>query len=623
MGERRAQIIVLGCLLGFLIATYVVVVWALNPHTPGDELSLTKLRSLADEGRVSEMTVLAYDARISGTMTDGRSFWTGLVDGQHAGNVADVLSSEGAVPLRIDSQTTKEILNTATTWALPIATMVVGFAFLFVFFRGMSGEFSALGKSRARRYSAGRGPRATFADVAGLDEAVEELKEVKDFLTRPDAFLALGAIPPRGILLLGPPGCGKTLLARAVAGEAGVPFFSISASEFVEMLAGVGAARIRDLFDQAREAAPSIVFIDEIDAIGRERAAGHSFNVEWEASLNELLVQLDGFDPSSRVVLMAATNRADILDSALIRKGRFDRHVVVDLPDYAGRMAILKVHARDKRLGSDVDLSTLARKTSGFSGADIASVVNEAALLAARRRRVQIGNQEIIDAIDRVLAGPERRSRVLGDEEKLRVAYHEAGHALVSWALNLTSTVDKVSIVARGRGLGLTWHLATEDRHLTTRSQLEQQIAVLLGGRGAELVVFSDPSDGGRDDLERATRLATAMVCEYGMSEEVGPRTIRHGGSGTDVFADSDVMTSAVTRESDREIERLLREADARARHVLTVYRDSLDLLAERLVERETLERHELEVVLAQVARGVLPPTPKPERTSKRAAVGR
>lgn len=592
--SRRFRVIVMGVLFLFLLATYVVVIAALRPPQPGRELSVNELYELVERNDIADLTFLREDTILVGTTDEGRQFWTGVVGAEHAGNVLDTLTRRGT-GVRVDVQSAKRLLRDATNWALPIATMIVGFAFLFEIFRS-GGEFGLLGRSKARRYQEGS-KRVTFNDVAGLTEAVEELREVKDFLTNPEGYERLGAHPPRGILLLGPPGCGKTLLARAVAGEAGVPFFSISASEFVEMLAGVGAARIRDLFEKAKEAAPAIVFIDEIDAIGRERASGHSFNVEWEASLNELLVQIDGFDPTSRVVLMAATNRADILDSALVRKGRFDRQVVVDLPDYVGRLAILKVHAKGKLLAPDADLDRLARRTAGFSGADIAAVMNEGALLAGRRRQHSVRAQDLTDAIDRVLAGLERRSVVLGEEEKQRVAYHEAGHALTSWVLNQASTIDKVSIVARGRAFGLTWQLPTEDRHFTTRSQLEQELSVLLAGRASEDIVFADPSDGARDDLSRATRIAHEMVCNLGMSEAVGLRVVRtRQETGLGEMGDGPAESVVV-----KEVARLLDEADARCRHVLTENRTHLDRLAEMLVRQETLERADIVAILGDV----------------------
>lgn len=592
-GGPRTQLLVLAGVLLLLIAAYAAVLNALRPKTPGQEIGLGELRRLARQEQVGEVQILREDLRVVAATENG-PVWAGLLGEMQATSLALDLA-ERDVAVTINTQSTKSLLALATQFALPAATIIVGFAFLYVLFQGLSrGELALLGRSRARRYSSEGQPDVTFADVAGQEEAVEELREVTAFLTAPDSFVAMGAAPPRGVLLLGPPGCGKTLLARAVAGEARVPFFSIAATEFVEMLVGVGPARVRSLFEQARAAAPAIVFIDEIDAIGRARSSGHSFNVEWEASLNELLVQLDGFDTASRVVLMAATNRADILDSALIRKGRFDRHVVVDLPDLTGRKAIFAVHSRSKRVAPEVNTDSLAHRTAGFSGADIASVMNEAALLAARRKSQVIAARDVDAAIERVLAGPERRSRVLGDEEKLRIAYHEAGHALVGWVLAPSITIDKVSIIARGATLGGMWHLPTQERHLRTRSQFEEQLAIDLAGRASEVVVYGDPSEASRDDLRRATRLAREMVCELGMSDAIGPAVVEGRVASDDgrVEAEQSAVVAA-------EIRRLLTEADARCREVLIESRPILDALADQLVKLETLDRADVERILA------------------------
>ncbi|MBA3328854.1 MAG: ATP-dependent zinc metalloprotease FtsH [Solirubrobacterales bacterium] len=595
LGPRKIQVIVLGAMLVFLVISYVVVLKALQPQTGGREVSITRLAGEARDGSLRDLTILRVDSRIVATTEDGEVLYSGLLGEVQSSAVAERLVAQG-VNVSIDSQTDKQLLQLATQYLLPAATLIVGFAFLFVIFRGISGgELSLFGRSRARRYQPGATPPVTLADVAGQDEAVQELREVQEFLVDPSSFEAIGARTPKGILLVGPPGCGKTLIARAVAGEAGVAFFSISATEFVEMLVGVGAARVRDLFAQARLSAPSIVFIDEIDAIGRERSSGDAFNVEWEASLNELLVQLDGFDPSDRVVLMAATNRADILDSALVRKGRFDRQVVIDLPDLAGRIAIFKIHSRGRPLDQR-DLEALAHRTAGFSGADIANVLNEAALLAGRRRLQRIGRRELDEAVERVIAGPERRSRVLGEEEKRRVAYHEAGHAVVGWALRPAGSIDKVSIVARGHSLGTTWHLPPHDRQLTTRSELEREIAFRLAGRAAEELVYGDPSNGAQDDLERATRLAHAMVCDYGMSRTLGPRVLQDDARGG-----ARSIGDALAQQADAEIGTLLTEAEGRCHELLAAYREQLDRVAETLVRRETLEREDLASLLRDI----------------------
>ena len=619
--SRRGPALVLGLVLLFLVLVYAVVLNAIRPHTPGRELTLDQLVQRVRDKEITQVTLLAEDHRLVGTDERGR-WWVGT--GPYEILTPQLLAdfTRDGVRTRIDTQTSKNLLKLATSFLLPAATLAVMFTFFYAMRRGGdggAGEFALLGRSRARRYGTGGSePDVTFSDVAGLDEAIQELREVKDFLAAPETFERMGAKPPRGILLLGPPGCGKTLLAKAVAGEAGVPFFSVSASAFVEMLAGVGPARVRDLFQKARAAAPSIVFIDEIDAVGRARSAGDSLNPEGESTLNEMLVQLDGFDSAKRVVLMAATNRPDVLDSALMRKGRFDRQVVIDVPDLQGRLAIFKVHARGKPLAPDVDLERFARRTVGLSGADIAATMNEAATLAARRRLPRIGNREIGEAIDRVLAGPERHSRILGADEKRRVAYHESGHALVGWVLNSATTVDKVSVVARGHSLGATWSLPTEDRRLKTRSQIEEEISAVLAGRAAEDIVYADPSGAAQHDLVRATQLARQMVYELGSVDVMGPVALASLEGG--IFRDH---SDELTKDADREVRRVLEESDLRARTVITAYRRHLDRLAELLVAQETLEHQELEAVLGDLPSG-LPSVPDVAAStgSRRAATG-
>ncbi|MGH9284277.1 MAG: ATP-dependent zinc metalloprotease FtsH [Acidimicrobiales bacterium] len=599
----RGVTIALGLLLVFLVITYAVVLNALRPKTPGTELTLDEVVQRVGDRQITEVTLLAEDFRLVGTDPRGR-WWAGLANNEAVtSQLLNQFIADG-VRTRIDTQVPKSLLRLSTGFLLPGITLFVSFAFLYTLFRGAGGgrDLVSLGRSRARRYVPGQTVPFTFADVAGMDEAIEELREVKDFLASPETFEALGAKPPRGILLSGPPGCGKTLLAKAVAGEARVPFFSISASQFLGMLVGVGPARVRDLFEKARAAAPSIIFIDELDAAGRARASGDSLNPEGESTLNELLVQLDGFDPSDRVVLMAATNRPDVLDPALMRKGRFDRQIVIDAPDFTGRLAIAKVHARGKPLGTDLDLERFARRTVGLSGADIAAALNEAATLAARRRLSALGARELSEAVDRVMAGPERHSRILGAEEKRRVAYHEAGHTIVGWVFDSSTTVDKVSIVARGHSLGSTWSLPTDDRRLRTRAHMEEEITTALAGRAAEEVVFADPSNGSALDLSRASVLARHMVYDLGMSEALGPLVL---GSGEGAWARN--HSEATTEEADREVRRMLDQADHRARAVLTAYRSHLDRLAETLILRETMERPDLEAVL-----GDLPPGPPP-----------
>jgi cell division protease FtsH len=446
----------------------------------------------------------------------------------------------------------------------------------------------------------------TFADVAGCDEAVEELQEIKDFLESPAKFQAIGAKIPKGVLLFGPPGTGKTLLARAVAGEAGVPFFSISGSDFVEMFVGVGASRVRDLFEQAKQSSPAIIFVDEIDAVGRHRGAGMGGgHDEREQTLNQLLVEMDGFDVKSGVILIAATNRPDILDPALLRPGRFDRQIVVDRPDLAGRRAILGVHATGKPLGADIDLDVLARRTPGFTGADLANLMNEAALLTARRSRKVIDMAAMEESIDRVIAGPERKSRVMSEREKRVIAYHEAGHALVGHVLPNTDPIHKVSIIARGRALGWTLALPTEDRHMQTRSELRDELAMLLAGRTAEEVVFGDPTTGAQNDIERATQIARSMVTEFGMTDAIGPQQL--GSRQGEPFLGRDVgggreYSDEVAARVDHEVRNLIDAAHIEAREVLTLHRVTLDRLAEALVEKETLDANELEVLFAGLA---------------------
>ena len=595
----KGPIFLLGFLLVFLVVVYAVVLNALRPHAPGREITLDELGQKVRDKEVTEVELLAYDNLITGTDAGGE-FWSGI--GPNEGLETALLTDfvQQGLRVRIDTQTSKNLLTLATQFLLPAATLGVIFVLIYSLRRRGEGggeDWALLGRARGRRYTTGEDSNVTFADVAGLQEAIAELREVKDFLKEPETFERLGAKPPRGILLLGPPGCGKTLLAKAVAGEAGVPFFSVSASSFMEMLVGVGPSRVRDLFQKARAAAPSIVFVDEIDAVGRARG-GSTMNPEGESTLNELLIQLDGFDTAQRVVLMAATNRADILDSALLRKGRFDRQVVIDVPDLAGRLAIFKVHARGKPLAPDVDFERFAKRTVGLSGADIAAVMNEAATLAARNRLTSIGNKQISEGIDRVLTGPELHSHILGKDEKERVAYHEAGHTLVGWVLNSAVTVDKVSIVARGHALGLTWSLPVEDRRLRTKSQIEEEIAASLAGLAAEMVVYDDPSGGSQSDLIRANALARQMVYDLGMSD-LGPIFIGSRESGFATEHSDELM-----HEAEREVRKVLEEADQRARAVLTAYRSHLDRLAEQLVIHETLEYHDLEAALGDLPKG-------------------
>jgi cell division protease FtsH len=478
-------------------------------------------------------------------------------------------------------------------YVLVLVLILVGGYLLLRQFQGANNQALAFGKSRARMYT-GDQPSITFDDVAGVDEAKEELEEVVEFLKEPEKFVQLGARIPKGVLLVGAPGTGKTLLAKAVSGEAGVPFFSISGSEFVEMFVGVGASRVRDLFDQAKRHSPCIVFLDEIDAVGRHRGAGlGGSHDEREQTLNQILVEMDGFDTDTNVIIMAATNRPDILDPALLRPGRFDRRVVLDRPDIRGREAILKVHVCGKPVDENVDLWTLAKATPGFVGADIENLVNEAAILAARRNQKIITMPEFQESIERVIAGPERKSRLMSEEEKGIIAFHEAGHALVTHVLPKCDPIHKVSIIARGMALGYTMALPEDDRRLMGKAKFRDQLASRLGGRAAEEIVFGDVTTGAADDLERATDLARAMVTRYGMSEKLGPMTF--GQKEELVFLGKEIgeqrdYSDAVAQEIDQEVRRIVHEAYERAKEVLTKHRAELKRIAQKLIEVETLD---------------------------------
>ncbi len=480
--------------------------------------------------------------------------------------------------------------------------------FLLLFFMGQSQGGSrvfSFGRSRAKLHS-NEVPQVTFTDVAGADEAIEEFKEIKDFLADPKKYQAIGAKIPKGVLLFGPPGTGKTLLARAVAGEAKVPFYSISGSDFVEMFVGVGASRVRDLFNQAKQNSPSIIFVDEIDAVGRHRGAGMGGgHDEREQTLNQLLVEMDGFEPHDQVILIAATNRPDILDPALLRPGRFDRQIALDRPDVKGREAIMKVHAKNKPLEKDIDLLALARRTPGFTGADLANVLNEAALLTARQNRKLISRDDIDEAIDRVMAGPQRKSRLMSEEERRVTAYHEGGHALVAHALPHTDPVHKITIMPRGHALGYTMVLPDEDKYSTTRNQMLDQLAYTMGGRAAEELVFHDPTTGASNDIEKATTLARAMVTQYGMTEKLG--AIKLGTSDSAPFLGRDYghqrdYSEAIASLVDQEIRTLIETAHQEAYEILIENRSILDALVEELLEKETLHKEEIEVIFKRVA---------------------
>ncbi len=485
----------------------------------------------------------------------------------------------------------------ALTVILPIALLGVLFYFFFRSARGAGTQAFNFGRSRAR-LSSGNKSDVTFADVAGTDEAKEEVQEVVEFLKSPDKFRALGGRIPRGVLLVGPPGTGKTLLAKAIAGEAKVPFYSISGSEFVEMFVGVGAARVRDLFEQAKRNTPCIVFVDEIDAVGRHRGAGlGGGHDEREQTLNQILSEMDGFDTNTNVIVIAATNRPDILDPALLRPGRFDRHIVIDLPDINGRKAILEVHTKGKPLAKEVDLETVAKETPGFSGADLANLTNEAALLGARRNRKEITLKELEDAADRVIAGPEKKSRVISKREKEMIAYHETGHALVAKMLPNADPVHKVSIVARGAIAGWTRFLPSEDRHLWTRSQFNDRLAMSLGGRVAEEISFGEVTTGAQNDLEEVTKLARKMVTEYGMSDKLGPRTFGQRQEliflGREISEQRD-YSDKIAQDIDEEVHNIIQRAYNTAKKILSEHKAKLKEIAEQLIARETLEEEDL-----------------------------
>ncbi len=500
-----------------------------------------------------------------------------------------------------------EIKGTGATWwssliyILPFLLFIGFWIFIMNQMQGGGSKVMSFGKSKAKRMSVDA-PKITFRDVAGADEAVEELHEIKEFLENPKKFQALGARIPKGVLLFGPPGTGKTLLARAVAGEAGVPFFSISGSDFVEMFVGVGASRVRDLFEQAKQNSPCIIFMDEIDAVGRHRGAGMGGgHDEREQTLNQLLVEMDGFTMTDNIILIAATNRPDILDPALLRPGRFDRQIVVDRPDRKGRAKILEVHTRGKPLAKEINVDDLAGQTPGFTGADLANLVNEAALLAARTGKREIGQHELEEGIMRVIAGPEKKTRVMSEKERRITAYHEMGHALVGHHLEHSDPVHKISVIGRGQALGYTISMPQEDRFLTTRAELSDSMAMTLGGRAAEEIVFSEITTGASNDLEKVTATAKAMVMRYGMSERLGPRVFGHDRSqpflGREFSSESD-YSDEIAREIDDEIRRVVEAAHQAARDILTEHRETLTTISEILVRRETIEKAEFEALV-------------------------
>ncbi len=565
--------------------------------------SLSDLVSAIHDHRTTEVVIKGNGSEAFWKDSSATQYKTNLPDG-YSPHLIDELTKSGASNFRADAPSSSNVL-----WNLILPNLlvfvIIGAFMWYMLRQTQSGNNQAMsfGRSRARLL-AGDKPAITFNDVAGVEEAKVELSEIVEFLKFPEKFTALGARIPKGVLLVGPPGTGKTLLSKAVAGEAGVPFFSISGSEFVEMFVGVGASRVRDLFDQAKKNSPCIVFVDEIDAVGRQRGAGlGGGHDEREQTLNQLLVEMDGFETNTHVIVIAATNRPDVLDPALLRPGRFDRHVTLDRPDIRGRKAILEVHARNKPFEKTVDLEVLARQTPGFSGADLSNLINEAAILAARNNKKVITQPELEESIARVIAGPERRSRMITESEKTVIAYHEIGHALVAKSLPKADPVHKITIVSRGMALGWTMQLPTEDRYLVSRSELQDQLAVMLGGRVAEEITFKDMTSGASDDIERATKLARRMVTQWGMSERLGPLTFGHKEEL--VFLGRDLgeqrnYSEEVAGEIDKEVHRLIEDAYQRARKILNERREKLDELADYLKREETIDGKQMDEILAK-----------------------
>ena len=577
-----------------IILLAVLAQWWFDQVSGPEEVTLSQFMEKVDAGTFAEVQILARSNQVQGRVepgTDTQDTWD-FVASYPEGYEGDLTTQiqDSGVDFSSDPEPPGfwELLISFLPWLFLLGFMV----FIFMQMQGGGNRVMQFGKSRAKLVGKEQ-PKVTFDDVAGLEEAKEELEEIKDFLANPDRYRQMGAKIPKGVLLFGPPGTGKTLLARAVAGEAGVPFLSISGSDFVEMFVGVGAARVRDLFEQAKASAPAIVFIDEIDAVGRHRGAGlGGGHDEREQTLNQLLVELDGFEGNTGVIVMAATNRPDILDPALLRPGRFDRQIVVDAPDIEGRKAVLEVHAKGKPLAKEINLEVLARRTPGFTGADLANLINESALLTARRHKKEISMLELEEAIDRVIAGPERKTKVMTEEERKLIAYHETGHALVGYAMPNSDPVHKVTIVARGRSLGHTLALPTHDKYLVRRSELVDQLAMLLGGRTAEEIIFADPTTGAANDIEKATAIARRMVMEYGMSETLGP--MQYGKPNGEVFLGRDYSrqqdySDDVAAKVDEEVRKLITAAHDEAREVLQRHRGAMERMVEQLLETETV----------------------------------
>lgn len=601
----------------FWIALSILTVLIVMQLTSSDggykEVKTATMVKYLDAGKVKEITFVEGDQEIRATLNDDeqvRAFWLGDQGFELVQRAEKAVSENKLESFNVEVPK-PSLIGAFIGTILPFIIILFIFLFLLNSMQGGGRGVMQFAKSRAKLISKDT-PQTTFADVAGCDEAIEELGEIKEFLQEPAKFQAVGAKIPKGVLLYGPPGTGKTLLARAVAGEAGVPFYSISGSDFVEMFVGVGASRVRDLFEQAKENAPAIVFIDEIDAVGRHRGTGMGGgHDEREQTLNQLLVEMDGFDVRGGVILIAATNRPDVLDPALLRPGRFDRQIGVEAPDLAGRTQILKVHSSGKPLADDVDLDAVGKRTPGFSGADLANVLNEAALLTARNNEKLITNQALDEAIDRVMAGPQRRTRLMNEHEKLVTAYHEGGHALVAAALPGADPVHKITILPRGRALGYTMVLPDQDKYSQTRSELLDKLAYMLGGRAAEELVFHNPTTGAGNDIEKATSLARAMVTQYGMTESLG--AVKFGDDNSQPFLGRDLghtrnYSEAVAAKIDEEVNALIAAAHQEAFDILNENRDVLDTLVLELLEKETLDKAEVARIFEPLRMSVVRP---------------
>jgi len=585
-----------------ILIVVVLAFFAQKLISPGDDKpqpSFSQFLSQIDDGQVKSATLKTKDNTVAVTLAGGQKYEVGY-DPDYGNELINRLQAK-SVKFDVEGRKSSGWLS-LLTYVLPFLIFIGFWIFLMNQVQGGGSKVMSFGKSRAKRLSVDS-PKITFRDVAGVDEAVEELHEIKEFLENPKKFQALGARIPKGVLLFGPPGTGKTLLARAVAGEAGVPFFSISGSDFVEMFVGVGASRVRDLFEQAKQNSPCIIFMDEIDAVGRHRGAGlGGGHDEREQTLNQLLVEMDGFEMKDNIILIAATNRPDILDPALLRPGRFDRQIVVDRPDRKGRAKILEVHTRGKPLAREINVDALAGQTPGFTGADLSNLVNEAALLSARNGKREITQVELEEGIMRVIAGPEKKTRVMSDKERLITAYHEMGHAIVGHYLEHSDPVHKISIISRGQALGYTISMPQEDRFLTTRAELTDTMAMTLGGRAAEEIIFEEITTGASNDLEKVTATAKQMVMRFGMSEKLGPRVFGHDHGlpflGREFSSEPD-YSDEIAREIDDEIRRIVESAHQQAKDILTQHRASLDTISQILVRRETIEKEEFEGLLA------------------------